>query len=601
MKKILYILLLVTIVTGCKKNLLDTQIQQNYDEALFLGSGFTNLKAFGMGVYNYLPQFNGYGGNALLAAASDEADFARFGAIQNFNFGSWNPFSNPDDVFADYYRAIRHANLFLEKTVNFRSMIVEDTITNKNAYVINVDDFVKLRAEVRFLRAYYYMELIRRYGGVPIVTKVLTPEEAGMVKRNTFQECAAFIAAECDSVYPDLTNHYVNYGIPAGQTVGRGDAPGSSDISRIGRIEKPAAVALKQRILLYAASPLHNPTNDVSLWQKSAAAGQQIFSDPNCAHVNFLFGNYKDLFMSQNTTNTLTPRKGANTGIIMTRPFSATSDAFEKANYPVGMTNGGAGATCPSQNLVDAFEMRTTGKPITDPTSGYDPNNPYNNRDPRLGFIVVLNNSTMGINTNNTARITESFIGGLDGIGAKVGATTTGYYLRKMNVENYDLTRTNTRAKSWVLMRYAEVLLNFAEAMNEAYGPDAKPVFNGVPFTRSAREAVNLVRARTGVAMPAIPAGVTQAELRERIRNERRIELAFEEHRFFDVRRWKIAEQTEASPLYGMRVTKNANNTFSYEKFIVEQRVFQPKMYLYPIPNDEIVKSNGNLVQNPGW
>lgn len=600
MKRIFLIVFAATIFVSCKKNLLDTQIQQNFDEELFLNSGFNNLRAFGMGVYNYLPQFNRFGGNAMLAAATDEADYARFGEIQNFNYGAWGPFNNPDDVFADYYRGIRHANLFLEKTVNFRTLLVQDTITNKAAYTINVDDFVKLRAEVRFLRAYFYMELIRRYGGVPIITKTVTPEEAILLKRSTFQECASFIAAECDSVYGDLTNHYVNYGIPAGQTVGRGDAPGSTDITRIGRVEKPAALALKQRVLLYAASPLNNTTGDLAIWQRSAAAGQQIFSDPNCAHVNFLFANYRDLFMSQNTQNTLTPRKGANTGVILTRPFSQTSDAFEKANYPVGMTNGGAGATCPSQNFVDAFEMRTTGKPITDPTSGYDPANPYLNRDPRLALIVVLNNSTMGINTNNTPRVTESFVGGVDGIGAKVGATTTGYYLRKSCVENYDLTRTNTRAKSWVLMRYAEVLLNFAEAMNEAYGPEAKPVFDGVPFTRSAREAVNLVRARVG--MPAIAAGLSQAEMRERIRNERRVELAFEEHRFFDVRRWKIADQTEAGPLFGMRVIRNTiTNTFSYERFIVENRVFKSNMYLFPIPFDEIAKSNGNLTQNPGW
>lgn len=599
MKKYIFILSTISLLAACKKDFLDTQIQQNFDQEMFLNSGFNNLRAFGMGVYNYLPQFNRFDGNAMLASASDEADYARFGDIQNFNFGAWGPFTNPDDVFAYYYRAIRHANLFLEQTVDFRALLVQDTITNKANYIINVDDFVKLRAEVRFLRAYFYMELIKRYGGIPIITKTVSPEEAVTLRRNTFLECANFVAAECDSVYNDLTNHYLNYGIPAGQTVGRGDAPGSSDISRLGRVEKPAAIVLKQRALLFAASPLHNTTGDISLWQRSAAAGQQIFSDPNCSHVNFLFSNYRDLFMSQNTTNTLTPRKGANTGIILTRPFSQTSDAFERANYPVGMTNGGAGATCPSQNLVDAFEMRTTGKPITDPTSGYDPANPYLNRDPRLGFIVVLNNSTMGLNTNNSARITESFQGGLDGIGVKIGATTTGYYLRKSCVENYDLTRTNTRAKSWVLMRFAEVLLNFAEAMNEAYGPDAMPSFGGVPFTRSARDAVNLVRTRAG--MPAIPLGLSQSEMRARIRNERRVELAFEEHRFFDVRRWKIAEQTDSGPLFGMRVIKNPDNTFSYQRFVVENRVFDQKMYLYPIPFDEISKSNGSLSQNPGW
>jgi hypothetical protein len=591
-------LLFVALFTqSCKKDFLDTQLQSGFDEELFLKSGPANLKAFGMGVYNYLPQFNRYGGNALLAAGCDEADYALFGNIQRFNTGAWDPFTNPDDVWATYYRAIRHANLFLEKTTEFRKLLVVDTINNKASYILDVDDFTKLRAEVRFLRAYYYMELIKRYGGVPIVTTVLTEQEATQVRRASFDECTDFIVAECDAAYPDLTNHYINYGIPAGLTVGRGDA--GTDNNRLGRVEKPAAVALKLRALLYAASPLNNPGNNLVKWERAAAAGQQLFSDPNCAHVMFLNANYKDLFMAQNTTNNLTPRKGANSGIIFTRPFQLNTNVLERANYPVGMTNGGEGATCPSQNLVDAFEMRTTGKPITDPTSGYDPLNPYANRDQRLAWIVVLNGSTMGLTNSNAVRTVQSYQGGVDGIGAKTGATTTGYYLRKMCVENYNITLAGTRAKSWVLMRYAEVLLNFSEAMNEAFGPEAKPLLGSITATRSAREAVNLVRVRAG--LPALPAGITQAELRERIRNERRVELAFEEHRFFDVRRWKIAAQTENTPLKGMQVTQVSPGVFSYQVFNCESRTFSEKMYLYPIPFSEISKSGGMITQNPGW
>ncbi len=599
MKKYFVFVFLLTgiIIQSCKKDFLDTQLQSGFDEELFLNSGPDNLKAFGMGVYNYLPQFNRYGGNALLAAGCDEADFALFGNIQRFNTGAWDPFTNPDDVWATYYRAIRHANLFLEKTIEFRKLLVVDTINNKAKYILDVDDFIKLRAEVRFLRAYYYMELIKRYGGVPIVTTVLTEQEATQVKRATYDECTNFIVTECDAAYQDLTNHYINYGIPPGTSVGRGDA--GTDNNRLGRVEKPAAVALKLRALLYAASPLNNPGNILSKWELAAAAGQQLFSDPNCAHVNFLNANYKDLFMAQNTTNNLTPRKGANSGIILTRPYQLNTNIFERANYPVGMTNGGEGATCPSQNLVDAFEMRTTGKPITDPASGYDPLNPYANRDQRLAWIVVVNGSTMGLNNSNVVRTVQSYQGGVDGIGAKSGATTTGYYLRKMCVENYNITLAGNRAKAWVLMRYAEVLLNFAEAMNEAFGPEAKPTLAGVPATRSAREAVNLVRVRAG--LPALAAGISQAELRDRIRNERRVELAFEEHRFFDVRRWKIAEQSENVPLKGMQVTQATPGVFSYQIFTVEARSFNPKMYYYPIPFSEISKSGGMITQNPGW
>jgi hypothetical protein len=236
MKRKFSIILLLAVLTlqSCKKDFLDTQLQSGFDEELFLKSGPANLRAFGMGVYNYLPQFNRYGGNALLGAGSDEADFAVFGGIQRFNTGAWDAFTNPDDVWGTYYRAIRHANLFLEKTTDFRSLLVVDTINNKANYIIDVDDFIKLRAEARFLRAFYYMELIKRYGGVPIVTTVLSEPESFQVKRSSFDECVSFIVSQCDSAYTDLTNHWLNYGIPAGSTVGRGDA--GTDNNRLGRV-----------------------------------------------------------------------------------------------------------------------------------------------------------------------------------------------------------------------------------------------------------------------------------------------------------------------------------------------------------------------------
>ena len=597
-KKLTFILILfATLFISCNKNILDTQIQQNYDEELFLNSGSANLKAFGMGVYNYLPQLNRFSSNGLLAAASDEADFALSTAIQKFNTGAWGPYSNPDDVFGNYYKAIRSANLFLDKTVDFKKLLVQDTISNKAGYVIDVDDFTKLRAEVRFLRAYFYMELVKRYGGVPIVTTVLNVDNAFAIPRNTYDECINFIVTECDACYPDLTNHYVNYGIPVGTTVGRGD--GGTDNNKLGRVEKPAAVALKVRALLYAASSLNNPANSLEKWQLAASAAQQLFNDPNCVQVKFLYTAYKDLFEAQNTTNNLTPRKGANSGLILTRPFQQNGNSFEVANYPVGMTNGGGGVTSPSQNLVDAFEVKSTGKPITEPTSNYNAANPFNDRDPRLAQVIVIPGSIIGKNTNGTARTVDSYVNGLDGVGAKYGATTTGYYLRKMLCENFDLTKTDAKPKAWVLMRYAEVLLSFAEAMNEAYGPDAKPAYAGLTFTMSAREAINLVRARS--TMPALALGMSQADMRTRIRNERRVELCFEDHRFFDVRRWNIAIQTEVTPLMGMQVVKNTDGTFNYTTFIVEQRSFDPKMNLFPIPYSEVAKSNGVLVQNPGW
>ena len=189
----------------------------------------------------------------------------------------------------------------------------------------------------------------------------------------------------------------------------------------------------------------------------------------------------------------------------------------------------------------------------------------------------------------------ECWVGGVDGLG-KPKATTTGYYLRKFVDENLDLTKNQSSVHIWILFRYAEVLLNFAEAMNEAYGPETS---HGYSLT--AKRAIDMVRQRSGVEMPILAPGLSQEEMRERIRNERRVELAFEEHRFFDVRRWKIAEQTENKPVMAMRITKTGTGEFNYVAVKAEDRSFDKKMYLYPIPETEVLKSGGTLKQNEGW
>ena len=266
------------------------------------------------------------------------------------------------------------------------------------------------------------------------------------------------------------------------------------------------------------------------------------------------------------------------------------SNTFEKANTAIGFLGGGPG-TNPTQNLVDAYEMKATGKGIAETGSGYNPLNPYSGRDPRLGFTILYNGSSW------KSKTLEIWYGGLNAP-PLINATKTGYYLKKDLIESISLdpASSGTAYHYWVIFRYAEVLLNYAEAMNEAYGPE---IMGAGALTTSALSVVNIVRARTGIAMPAFPAGMTQSAFRDKLRNERRVELAFEDHRFWNVRRWKIGNST--TTVNGINLTKDpATGIINYTPKVVENRVWDDKMYLYPIAQSELF-INENLIQNKGW
>lgn len=559
------VFLTLCLLTGCSK-FLDREIESNYEEAdVFVN--YDRMQQAGFGVYAFIYNRFGFGriSNAMLASASDEADHADAGStIQLFNTGTWTASSNPEDYWAHFYQGVRRANLFLEKSIDYKQIIYRDTTdpANKASYEANVQDITWLRAEVRLLRALYYFELVKRYGGVPIIDQSSYSDEALLeFKRNTFDSCIGYIRSECDAVFPQLKETWVGF---------------SSEKWR-GRITRGVALALKSRALLYAASPLHNPGNDAAKWAAAAAAAHEVIAMGRYA----LHNNYGGLFRLGNGAD-------SNPEVIFAIQ-AAASNNFERLNYPVGYTQGGGGSTSPSQNLVDAYEMKSTGMMIQEPGSGYNPADPFADRDPRLGMSILTNN------TNFKGRRVEAWIGGLDGLG-KLKATTTGHYLRKYVNDGLSLEQNTSSVHVWLLFRYAEVLLNYAEAMNEAYGPE---VSQG--YSMTAKAAVDQIRQRAGVVMPVLPPGLSREEMRQRLRNERRVELAFEEHRFFDVRRWKIAGQTENQPIMAMRIQKNADGTFDYKVIKAEDRSFSDKMYLFPIPEVEVLKSNGNLEQNSGW
>ncbi len=555
MKRIIILInaAIIFLTIGCEKGFLDRKLDTNYSkEEVFLSYG--TMRDFGLGIYTFLPQGFNRIDNAMFASASDEAVHSGTGTfILSLTNGSWGPFSNPDDVWDNMYRGIRKANLFLENSGEYRTVLYRDTVTEsgKANYKSQTDDIKWLRAEARFLRAFFYFELIKRYGGGPLIKETLDAENTRL-PRNTFDECVNFIVTELDATNTSLRDTWSDF----------------NSGNQIGRATRGAALALKARVLLYAASDLNNPGNIRTKWIEAAQAAHLVIA----LNRYSLASNYRDLFRQMQSAE-----------FIFERRYSA-SNGLEKTTYPVGY-EAASGGVNPSQNLVDAYET-SNGLPVkSDPS--YNPQKPYDNRDPRLLMSVIVNNS------DYKDRKVEIWEGGKDGTG-KPRATRTGYYMKKFADESLDLLQNKTSSHAWIYFRYAEILLNYAEAMNEAYGPD-----DAAGFTLTARQALNVVRKRTGVNMPNVT-DVSVSAFRERVRNERRVELVFEEHRAWDVRRWKIAEQELGSPINGVKIVKTGD-LFSYQYVQVENRVFTEKMYLYPIQRTEIDKTSGVIKQNPGW
>jgi starch-binding outer membrane protein, SusD/RagB family len=412
--------------------------------------------------------------------------------------------------------------------------------------------------------AFRYFNLLKGFGSVPVIGDVvssLTDDYTPLFVKKSIPEVIAYITSELDAAIAELPQS------------------SSSDWKR-GRATKGAAMGLKSRLLLYAASPLYTgDANDLQKWQNAANAAKAVMDlgiydlvsnlDPNPAE------NYYQLSITPNTKEDIFSREYIT---------NVTSMGLEHMNAPNGYD--GWGGNCPMQNLVDDYEM-SNGLPITDAASGYDAQNPYVNRDPRFYGTVLYNGRVF------RGRAIETFMPGgkdsPDGSGAW-NTSPTGYSMRKFCNESVDINDWSNMGKApWRYIRYAEILLNYAEAQNEAVGPDV-----------SVYTAINKIRTRAG--MPNLPAGLSQDAMRTRIRNERRIELAYEEHRYFDVRRWKIAMVTENMPARGILITKAGNGALTYtSKIALAGKAFQVQHYWYPIPLEEINASNGKLAQNPGY
>jgi hypothetical protein len=576
MKKIkLSILLLVLLsINACNDDFLNLQPLDAISEA----SVWEDLNLIELYVndrYNELPHgFTQWSGGLRMTGITDESYHmheARFldkytrGGLTS---GSLNMYYF-NGFWLDAYSAIRNNNIFLENIENFTGE--EQRIK-------------QLTAEIRFLRAYFYTELISRYGGIPLITETFELNANFDVPRASFEECVQFIVTELNLAIEDLPN--------------RNDAMELE----LGRITKGAAISLKIRALLFDASPLFNTTNDRSKWQPVSDACEQLFA---LDQYN-LSTDYQGLFLNPMDTEVIFFKQFIDQ--FRFESVDVLSDFYfhfrgghniNEWRFPNG--DGGWISENPRQEFIDQFETLsgnipvlgyagTTSNltPIINPNAtDYDPNNPYNNRDPRLGYSVLYDG------TEFKGRELEFWDGGKDSRNPDIdnfnNGSRLGYGIRKSLDESWSLASIGGSDQPWIYMRLSEFYLTYAEAQYQ---------LGNLPV---AVAYVNRIRARNGVNMPPINAG---GNLLEKIKHERKIELAFEGNRWYDARRWRDAGDDFAKDIVGVEPLKNVSTgAKSYRYFYFDggtaKRSFPENHYLWPIPIEEIQKSN--LEQNPGY
>jgi hypothetical protein len=546
----------VLLISGCTKDFLNTKIDtQETPQATATDRG--TLWSFANAFYS--PMTNGFTilDNNLLAAATDEAQQTAVSSNANyFNQGTINASVNPlSYLYKNYYDGIRAANFFLDYSKNGRQLLSlnRDTVTDIVNYNKDIQNLAWYRAEAHVAKAYYYTELIKMYGGVPIIEKTLQQSNNVLVPKSTYDLCVDYIVSEIDNNKAALQVNWKT----------------SSYANQDGRFSLGSALAIKARVLLYAASPLHNTTNDVTKWQKALSAANDVINTAGLNYILDVTNGYRNYFLGANPLN-------SNETILAIR--RAASNTIEALNYPISTPGGNSGIT-PTDNLVADYEY----------IGAADPVDPYKNRDPRLAATIVTNGSTWN------GRIIDQSAGGSDDM-AKANTSKTGYYLKKFLTDNVNLVQGATVQNQWVAYRYAEVLLNYAEAMNEAYGPDVIPT----GYTLSARQALKKVRDRASTSLPLVTVTAV-SDFRAAVKHERKIELAFEEHRYWDLLRWKDAETVLNQPVNGVKVAKVISGAFGYQVAAVASRKFLSRNYYFPFAQSEVVNSNGTLTQNVGY
>jgi starch-binding outer membrane protein, SusD/RagB family len=562
MKKIIYILSLALIIASCKK-VFQENPSDKYDEisvwkSLELVDAFINETYNGMGNWvtdglalssmtdDTYSMFNWAGERNALAGNMSPNNSGSFGVVYNkgsYGTGKWGYM----------YSKIRATNLFFK---NIDNVIGDEDRKNR------------MKGEMHFLRAYFYAQLVNVFGEVPIFTKEFgLNDNFTEVTKSSYQDVSRFIVEECNAAIPLLLESY--------------DAPG--------RVTKGAAMALKAEQLLYAASPLNNRGSyNTALLQEAKTAYEAIID----LGIYSLYkpSDYRSIFLDKNNSEIIFAKYTSGNFLI------DRENSLERDIAPPGA--GGYTAYCPLQNLVDEYEVingsntflpatwdGTTRTVTTNPA--YNDNDPYINRDPRFYASILYNGARRG----NGDFIVESFEGGKDSrqstTTAYWNATLSSYYLRKFSNEASDAYGDRPRTDvMWIHYRLGEIYLNLAEVLFELNTTDK--------FGNNALWYVNEIRSRAG--MPT-HTSIDQTK----IRHERRIELAFEGNRFYDLRRWQAYEQALKHGQYGVKITPDGSGyTFTSQVVFNAEGKFDPRSYWWPIPVGEIEK-NPTLRQSPGW
>ena len=587
---ILFFGLLLISMVSCDKDFLEnTDLSKLNDNTQWASEA--NADLFLNGIYGSLP--NKWNQPENLDNFTDDNDAGFYYTSWNWkqgiiepsssNYTVWGGITGPADLtnWPTTFSNIRKCNTFIQEV-------------NENAANFSPEWMKERLDEARFLRAYFYSELWMHIGGLPIITEVMdrkTMDSTQIYKsRSTFEETTDFITSELNSII-------VNNALAVKYNSGDANA---------GRATLGAALALKGWVELYAASPAYNAPQpaagadadnvagygnyDVSRWAKAAATFKE-FIDQYGGGPYALFPDLSALWYERNEYNS---------EVVWDRQVVANTmgSSFEQYGGPVWI-NGVYytwGNYDPTQELVDQFFM-ANGKPITDPASGYDPQNPYVGREERFYDWIVYDGApykmdwmtkedTIYTRIDKVRPSKNQIDFGTDDVG------NTGYYFKK---KLNPLVRPGGGAVSganFIYYRYAEVLLGYAEAQNEAVGPDA-----------SVYSAINSIRQRAD--LPDLPAGLSQDEMRKAIRHERRVELCFENKRFYDIIRWKIAEDVMNKERHGMKITNSSpadnKGVWVYEPIPLNHpHVFTQKMYLNPVPQS-VIDQNPKIVQNPGY